>query len=256
MTNTISEDMLIAGCEAYDRVAATKHELSYSTRIAMRAALGAALTAAFRNLPDAEKLITVGVQHQRSVDGKWHYGEAAYANQQERELVTRENALHWACKTITEQVLMQVERIDTLEKFKANAVDSLRLDNEYFDKSQQQIKDLEAEVATLKAEIKRISETDIDFNINNHVRVRLTDDGKAILAAQYESLRTSFPKLPPHAPKQEDEDGYASFQMWDLMQSFGSHIHLGSTRLPFQTSIRFENPLRSTVSKGADDAVS
>lgn len=256
MTNTISEDMLTAGCEAYDRVAATKHELSYSTRIAMRSALSAALKAVFSKLPDAEKLVTVGTQHQRSVDGKWHYGEAEYANQQERELVTRENALHWACKTITEQVLMQVERIDVLEKFKANAVDSIRLDNEYFDKSQQQIKDLEAEVETLKAEIKRISEADIDFNINQYVRVRLTDDGKAILAAQYESLRASFPKLPPHTPKREDEEGFASFQMWDLMQSFGSHIHLGSTRPPFETAIRFENPLRSKVSKGADDAVS
>lgn len=39
-----------------------------------------------------DKLETVGIQHLRSVDGQWHYGEAEYANQDERELVTRSQA--------------------------------------------------------------------------------------------------------------------------------------------------------------------
>ena len=39
-----------------------------------------------------DKLETVGVQHLRAVDGQWHYGEAEYANQEERELVTRSQA--------------------------------------------------------------------------------------------------------------------------------------------------------------------
>jgi len=39
-----------------------------------------------------DKLETVGVQHLRAVDGQWNYGEAEYANQEERELVTRSQA--------------------------------------------------------------------------------------------------------------------------------------------------------------------
>lgn len=74
------------------------------------------------------------------------------------------------------------------------------------------------------------------FNINESVRVRLTDVGRAILAQQAEDLRKSFPKLKPYVPKQEDAEGYVRFSMWSLMQELGPYVSMG-TPLPFETEI-------------------
>ncbi|URQ76206.1 MAG: hypothetical protein NBV76_05445 [Candidatus Ochrobactrum gambitense] len=62
----------------------------------MVTSLNNALAHHSRHKPDATgkcgELETVAVQHLRSVDGQWHYGEAHYSNQEERELVTRSQA--------------------------------------------------------------------------------------------------------------------------------------------------------------------
>lgn len=65
-----------------------------------------------------------------------------------------------------------------------------------------------------------------ELNINEIVFVRLTDHGKRILresGCQY--IKT-------------ENDGWSKWQLWDLMQSFGSHIHFGNRDLPFETTIR------------------
>lgn len=54
----------------------------------------------------------------------------------------------------------------------------------------------------------------IDFNINDDVKFKLTPLGRQILA------RTS--KL-----CEEDAEGYVTWQLWDLMHTFGSYLFLG-----------------------------
>lgn len=59
------------------------------------------------------------------------------------------------------------------------------------------------------------------ININDVVRVRLTASGRAtVLAAKGKSIR-------------EDVDGWSTWQLWDLMHTFGACLYSGTNDLPF-----------------------
>jgi len=65
------------------------------------------------------------------------------------------------------------------------------------------------------------------FNINDRVRVKLTKVGRDILKSDNGAF---------HIPKKEDADGWSSWQLWVLMQTFGGHS-MGGMDLPFETEI-------------------
>lgn len=68
---------------------------------------------------------------------------------------------------------------------------------------------------------------EIQFNINDIVKVKLTEEGKDILAKAYGG------NIPEFFYKQYVDDGWWEFQLWDLMQTFGSHLYNGQNKLPF-----------------------
>lgn len=80
------------------------------------------------------------------------------------------------------------------------------------------------------------------FNINNNVKVKLTDFGRKV---HRENINKTFEFIPKfrtdeyynqyYKPK-EDKDGWSKWQMWDLMANFGPHIRLGG-QVPFETEI-------------------
>ena len=80
------------------------------------------------------------------------------------------------------------------------------------------------------------------MNINDIVRVKLTDFGKSIYYHQYDRLNESYGKqiIQPFYPK-VDKDGYTSFQLWNLMKLYGQFLSMGRTieknTLPFETNI-------------------
>lgn len=65
-------------------------------------------------------------------------------------------------------------------------------------------------------------------NLNDTVKVKLTDLGKIIFYRQYDNLNQRAgrvicePKLPD-----VDEEGYTSFQLWDFIQLYGGYIGMG-----------------------------
>jgi hypothetical protein len=71
----------------------------------------------------------------------------------------------------------------------------------------------------------------MDININNKVKVKLTQAGlKAATDAGYQ-----------HMAQKEDEEGYSSFQLWVLMSIFGPHMYNGMPEVMFEkNSIRIE----------------
>lgn len=69
------------------------------------------------------------------------------------------------------------------------------------------------------------------FNINDTVKVKLTEHGKKI----HRGNNSNFTYTPPR----EDENGYSSWQMWSLMEEFGSHCRIGFDN-PFETDILIE----------------
>jgi hypothetical protein len=82
----------------------------------------------------------------------------------------------------------------------------------------------------------------MSFNVNNHVRVKLTSAGLAELRRQGNELRARFPKLPPYEPPKPDADGWYRFQAWNLMQDLGHLMYLGCSDQPFETEIQLELP--------------
>lgn len=74
------------------------------------------------------------------------------------------------------------------------------------------------------------------LNVNVQVKVRLTDIGINILRAKHDELKKTFNRLGDFKSPPVDADGYSSFQLWGLMQTFGPHMGLGFN-VPFETDI-------------------
>lgn len=79
----------------------------------------------------------------------------------------------------------------------------------------------------------------IDFNINEYVLVKLTEEGKRLLREDHykfwESVgRKDYPYIEP----KEDYYGYSKWQLWNLMEKLGRYCSLGC-EVPFDTNIIF-----------------
>lgn len=83
----------------------------------------------------------------------------------------------------------------------------------------------------------------LNFNINDNVRVKLTPYGKKMLKEDYFTYWNEYnPRMLMEymAPK-EDEYGYSTWQLWDLMAHLGKYQTLGKVELPFETDILIED---------------
>lgn len=63
----------------------------------------------------------------------------------------------------------------------------------------------------------------IDFNLNNKIKVQLTDAGRSVYREHYESLRDYFKHTPVYEVR-EDADGWSEWQAWHFMEIFGQHF--------------------------------
>lgn len=77
------------------------------------------------------------------------------------------------------------------------------------------------------------------FNINDKVKVKLTPYGEEI---HYKHFSIFKGWLPEHMKKlislepEKDEDGYTTYQLWELMNIFGSEMHMGADQV-FENNI-------------------
>jgi hypothetical protein len=77
---------------------------------------------------------------------------------------------------------------------------------------------------------------DTKFNINNFVKVKLTQKGIDILKRNHDDLNKRCNGVLDEFELKLDEDGYYKDQLWSIMQSFGEHMYLGVCE-PFETEI-------------------
>jgi hypothetical protein len=81
----------------------------------------------------------------------------------------------------------------------------------------------------------------MEFNCNDYVKVRLTDEGRRIHRANYEALVSSMPPLArenvPYIEPKEDADGWSQWQLWELMSQFGPWMRMAYNN-PFDMNIR------------------
>lgn len=80
----------------------------------------------------------------------------------------------------------------------------------------------------------------IDFNINNYVLVKLTEEGKRLLVEDHYKFWESAGRTPPYPYEEPKEDyfGYSKWQLWSLMNKLGCYCGLGC-EVPFDTNIIF-----------------
>ena len=84
------------------------------------------------------------------------------------------------------------------------------------------------------------------FNINDTVKVKLTEHGKKLLERDWNDFWGSRGILRdhPYTPHKEDENGYVEFQLWSLIYQLGKYCILGCEP-PFDIVILIdENNLR------------
>ena len=70
----------------------------------------------------------------------------------------------------------------------------------------------------------------IEFNVNEHVQVKLTDDGIKILRGYYNyNMDKSY----------SIGNGWYRFQLHELAHIYGEHLYNGNMNIPFETTIKF-----------------
>ena len=69
---------------------------------------------------------------------------------------------------------------------------------------------------------------EVEFNINQYSKVKLTDVGLSILENDHNHFQELRKKeyRREWSPPKLDDNGYYKCQMWQLMQTFGDHIGL------------------------------
>lgn len=71
----------------------------------------------------------------------------------------------------------------------------------------------------------------IKYNVNNRIKVKLTEYGKSILEREVAATMSMLKTLnftDEYSPYPEDDDGYTEFQLWNFMRIFGNHFEAGS----------------------------
>lgn len=73
-----------------------------------------------------------------------------------------------------------------------------------------------------------------DVNLNEYIKVKLTDKGKEIYKNYYKEITDNYvPTL------DTDEECYCKFQLWEFMKIFGEHFRMCSG-LPCETNVKIQ----------------
>ena len=77
-------------------------------------------------------------------------------------------------------------------------------------------------------------------NLNDTIRVRLTDYGKRIYTGQLERLNEYHGKrIIENTNPIVDSEGYTTFQLWDFMNTFGYYLYMANTEIVIE-NLEFE----------------
>ena len=78
--------------------------------------------------------------------------------------------------------------------------------------------------------------SEIKFNVNHRVKIKLTQYGKDYLIKKHEDFCKKFNIYTDIHIPEESEEGWSEWQLWDLMARLGNAF-AGGVHLPFETNI-------------------
>lgn len=88
------------------------------------------------------------------------------------------------------------------------------------------------------------------FNINDFIKVKLTEYGKKIYEHRYDEMIRKYPHLRSILSNPElkvDKDGYSEFQLHEFMDCFGSYMYNGAPQIIENNEIYFEKGLEAVA---------
>lgn len=77
------------------------------------------------------------------------------------------------------------------------------------------------------------------INLNDYVKVRLTDYGKDIFYHQYDDLIVKGVKIKRYMPN-EDENGLTEIQLWHFIELYGKYLGMAKPNVIEPLNIYFE----------------
>lgn len=85
-----------------------------------------------------------------------------------------------------------------------------------------------------RIEFKNMKDRFRDVNLNEYIKVKLTDKGKEIYKNYYHDIDDEYvPTL------DVDKEGFCKFQLWEFMQIFGEHFRMGGGS-PCETNVKIQ----------------
>lgn len=80
------------------------------------------------------------------------------------------------------------------------------------------------------------------INLNEYIKVKLTDLGKDIYYHRYDNLNNYYGRevLKPSFPE-EDENGYTKFHLWEFIELYGEHIGMAKRQVIYPFEIIYED---------------
>lgn len=87
------------------------------------------------------------------------------------------------------------------------------------------------------------------FNLNQYVKIKLTDYGRHVMKVEHDAIRVYFPKseqwerVGHFIYPEEDSEGWSKWQLHCVFETFGKYVGMGK-QVPFETTIIIlEDPL-------------
>lgn len=81
----------------------------------------------------------------------------------------------------------------------------------------------------------------VKINLNEMVKVRLTQFGKDIYIHQYDEVLNKYPLLKISRPEiKVDENGYTKFILWEFIELYGPYMTIGGPEVIKPLEIIYE----------------
>lgn len=106
--------------------------------------------------------------------------------------------------------------------------------NNEISKYEERLNDFISVKSKAKIEFENMKDRFRDVNLNEFIKVKLTDKGKEIYRNYYNDIDDEYvPTL------DIDEEGFCKFQLWRFMQIFGEHFCMGGNS-PCETNVKIQ----------------